>query len=748
MDWVVYQSGREAVEAVLNEVAGPIWRRRNGQRVALAGQNLLFEEAKSLLSEAGYLVEESQHDVIRSAYKSPEAQQYGLHGAFGLILLLQGAGRSAATGQTSSANLDALNQLLRDPAVADAFRRFYGLPIGYNLADATIHRVGSTSLVLRCAAQASEIDSHRYLAVKCVLPAFFASRTVRERTRNYAKAHAVDIASAVEIYDSTERYIAMEFVPGQTLAEYLARFEVHEPEIRTDSSTREQASALAGAKRERRLDTEDLDRIRRIGLLICASLRELSARGRTHLDLAPTNIIVQEDHDGRIDRITLIDFGHNFTLTQRAGASRAFQQAVTYVDPFLVEHDPWATNWRSDAYSLGIILLEAASKRKLEPDTVLPALNRLWEGDLPLEGSPGLARIIEDLIDEDPDNRLLRAPHSDSGAEAYHHVRESLKLETGVLDIFESASGSPRYGLLRHVGLLRFGSWDQVRNLFGVKEDPAVVVHSEYERYPKLAWWAAAALTAWSLQLSAFVVLTLADVTLYGKPVHESGAVVGALVEHGAIHFKVGDFWGNLPGRAVALTFGIALVTYYINNYSVISPSMIDGRTARIAEAIMRITPLALFLPVLALIVWDPYAWALLAGCSTLIIVLNNFLSLRLAQRASYVGTRFSTCVGTGTRFIDEVYREWWILMGYYSLSLIFIGVIVQSSDSKFIRTAAVLVCLINLGKMYRLNCVRTAPQVRGNLLRAILTIQRAEEAEKRTLSGSIQGSGLSLTDG
>jgi hypothetical protein len=78
--------------------------------------------------------------------------------------------------------------------------------------------------------------------------------------------------------------------------------------------------------------------------------------------------------------------------------------AIQIVEPQMITRQR-SGDWRSDCYSLGIILLEAAARQPLHRETIARELWRLWTGEHSWDGAPGLARIIEDLIDAQPDQR-------------------------------------------------------------------------------------------------------------------------------------------------------------------------------------------------------------------------------------------------------------------------------------------------------------------------------------------------------
>jgi hypothetical protein len=234
--------------------------------------------------------------------------------------------------------------------------------------------------------------------------------------------------------------------------------------------------------------------------------------------------------------------------------------------------------------------------------------------------------------------------------------------------------------------------------------------------------------------LTAFVALTLADLRFAGiePTVKQFQEATGAA-------FSVGDFWKNLPGRLVALTFGLTAVTYYVNNFAMLAPRRLGSRLGKASDAAMRATAIGLTVPILWALVYDPQAWPLCSGIGTLLVVLNNYLALQFAERANDVGARFSTSGLSGKRFVEEGFKEWWTQMGSYSLAMIGIGVLLLTRAAHDEPIYAVLVVFINVLKMYRLNCVRMAPQVRGSLSRDIFTLRRSGRLAERGIHSASQ---------
>jgi hypothetical protein len=334
--------------------------------------------------------------------------------------------------------------------------------------------------------------------------------------------------------------------------------------------------------------------------------------------------------------------------------------------------------------------------------------------------------MIEDMIDERPEQRLaLIAASFAEKDEPYGYINGLIEEETTVLKMYEARTEMNGFGLLRGVALLRLWKNEQLLNLWGAADldDP---VDDAYRDFPALAKWAAVSFACWTLALTAFLFLTAADLRFAGV-----APTIEQLQNTTGAAFHVGAFWNNLPGRLVALTFSLTAVTYYVNNYSMLSPRRVGTSLGRWSDRAMRATALGLTFPIMWAMVYNPRAWPLCSGIGTMLVVVNNYLAWRVGEHANEVGRRFSTLGPSGRRFIKEEFGEWWRLMGYYSLGMCGVGVLLLTDVAHDDRIYAYLVVCINLLKMYRLNCVEKAPHVRGSLSRGILTLRRATRLEQ-----------------
>lgn len=688
------------------------YRQPTGAEDGRGLQRRLLDDVAAILTDDDY-VDPNVSARIARTYEAVDLGSPEIRGPLGLYVALNTATTIALAAAADEVLFEKTKLALEDDATQACFRALYSIDPIYQLAESHLHRVGTTSLILECPLSKGSAKPE-IVALKCLLPRYHKVQAIRTSTSAYMEEHSykesrmVDHAGVPYIYDSTPLTIAMEFIPGPTLAEEFA--------------TRAVPDGLPKEERisERALDDRDIAFIREVGLAVCERLEELARLGNHHLDLSPSNIILT-NHPGEPIRVSLIDFGHNFAITERVGTSTAFRRAALYVAPELVE-DPLIDDWRCDAYSLGVILLEAAAKREIHAEDLSGELDRLWQGERPWEGAPVLARVIEELIDHHPQQRLALMEETDPTVSPYDYLRKLILQETEVLSLYERRTGGSGFGLLRGLGLFKLRKNAQVMNLLEadtVIEEP---VDESYADYPGLARWATVSIICWVLTLTAFTALSLADIG-WAAVVPS----VSQLANDAQVRFRVGAFWDNLPGRLVALTFGLTAVTYYVNNFSTLSPKRVATRMGLASEVAMRATALGLVFPIMWAMLYDPNAWPICAGIGTMLVVVNNFLALRVAVHAYRVGSRFTTRKAAGDSFITDVFKEWWVLMGAYSLSMIAIGILIIVHEAHDEAIFAVFVVAINIAKMYRLNCVETAPKVRGCLSRDILTLRRAD---------------------
>ncbi len=235
-------------------------------------------------------------------------------------------------------------------------------------------------------------DTHldRAVAIKVLRPDATASPERRRRFVQEAKsASALNHPGIIHIYDidSSDQpegptdFIAMEFVPGETLDKFIGKSEL------------------------------SLQNTLKYGIQIADALARAHAAGIVHRDLKPANVIVSDD-----GRVKLLDFGLakltervendpegvTATVTIREGAQTeegAIVGTVAYMSPEQAEGKK--VDGRSDIFSFGSVLYEMVTgRRAFDGGSRIATLSAVLykEPQAASEISPGLPPELEKII--------------------------------------------------------------------------------------------------------------------------------------------------------------------------------------------------------------------------------------------------------------------------------------------------------------------------------------------------------------
>ncbi|HEY8141087.1 MAG TPA: protein kinase [Kofleriaceae bacterium] len=235
----------------------------------------------------------------------------------------------------------------------------------------------------------------RHFAIKVLFGELAALSEMRQRFRMEAESAArLDHPNLVPVVDVGETeegllYLAMEYVPGQNLADIISSEGPLEP-IR--------AASLA-----RRL---------------CRGLQHAHERGMVHRDFKPDNVIVVEEDGVEVPRIA--DFGLAVLVQDAGGGGRLTRKGETMGTPPYMSPEQLAAgrvDARSDLYSLGVVLYEMLTTKTPFEGSIFDVLRQVATEPPPPMATrapnvavpPELERVAMKLLAARPEDRYASA---------------------------------------------------------------------------------------------------------------------------------------------------------------------------------------------------------------------------------------------------------------------------------------------------------------------------------------------------
>ena len=238
--------------------------------------------------------------------------------------------------------------------------------------------------------KARDLKLERFAALKFLSPGLLSSPEARSRFLK--EAHALSalshphVATVYEVDDvEGTLFLAMEYLPGGTLRDRVA-------------DARASGSPIA--------DRQLID----WGIGLAEGLAHAHARGIVHRDVKCSNAMFDEE-----GRIKLTDFGLAKVLSGvDSTTSGAVLGTVQYMSPEQLSGG--AVDQRSDLFSLGIVLYEAATGRlPFEGDTPQELAGRIIAADPPIvsltrpEIPQGFEHVVMRLLSKAPERRYQSA---------------------------------------------------------------------------------------------------------------------------------------------------------------------------------------------------------------------------------------------------------------------------------------------------------------------------------------------------
>lgn len=283
------------------------------------------------------------------------------------LMSAPGAGRTAATQAVPGGTV-----VRGDPGPIAA-----GTVLGHTYEVEAVLGRGGMGQVFR----ARHVALQTQHAIKVIVPELAENGKLVDLFKREAAVLRQVRHDAVVAYDGINRdefgrlFLVMEFVDGPSLSKLL------------------RAGPLTEADVGRLLDR------------VAAGLAAAHAKGVVHRDISPDNIILT---GGRIDGAKIIDFGIAKQLAAEAGTiiGDSFAGKYAYASPEQLGMFGGAVDARSDIYSVGLVLVHAATGRRLDMGETPQAVLERRRSVPDLGGlTPALKGIVARMLAPDPKDR-------------------------------------------------------------------------------------------------------------------------------------------------------------------------------------------------------------------------------------------------------------------------------------------------------------------------------------------------------
>ena len=285
--------------------------------------------------------------------------------------------------------------------------------------------------------QAEDTKLGREVAIKLLPEDLIRSAGARERFLREARAaSALNHSNIVTVHAIEESdgldFIVMEFVKGKTLSRLIAEGPM------------------------------PLDQLLDIGLQVTRAISAAHASGIIHRDIKPANILITESGQAKV-----LDFG----LAKRVAPSKddkinnlsgdlteagLVMGTIVYMSPEQTRGEP--LDLRSDLFSLGVVLYEAATGRlPFEGPSALTVMHEIATSDPPAPSRivPSLPRefdlLIERAMAKDKLNRFQESSEIEASLSSILESRSSASVAPAVVSQTASASLVGREPQLRRL---------------------------------------------------------------------------------------------------------------------------------------------------------------------------------------------------------------------------------------------------------------------------------------------------------
>jgi hypothetical protein len=574
------------------------------------------------------------------------------------------------------------------PTIADAIATAFSLPEeeGTSAIDfqaAEVLSVGHRTAVIRAHARGrGMVVPPRPVVLKLIKPSRSSDNAAFE------ELEAERRLSATRVLAHGPRYLISEVAPGVPLLQWLAH--------------RGWLEKAGHRGRAGEFDAR-IDAAAQIGEAICSSLIEMEhVAGGSHGNLSLTSVLVDEAPERLY--VHLVDAGAEFRDAERREPTDA---------PGLASGREMGGPL-SDAYALGVILLQVLTSEPLVYNSLQRPLAEAWTI------CPELARVIEDLVDEHQEQRLTMLNPSGT-AGRWSTLQKWITAERRLARLFRPSSDILDGGTSE----ASISSWNQVRRYFAAAADVRLSGEAGWPGYDLLKYINLASYGLWVLCLTGFVVLTSADIGL-STPGGDALRFINAV---GRYH--VGDVSGNLPGRVLALSFSYAALTFYSRILASVTARKLG---VPLIEASLRTVPFVFQLPAAWVIFYDPTAWPIAATIGVLATAVVNGFMRNLDRRALHAmrdPLDYDEDDVEGARRQREPYRSWSRTAAMYLTLIVAFDFLLyryhKLHDAWFY---ALCLAAANYYVLYWNSIRKLGSSVHGSLQRSTFILRRAERVK------------------
>lgn len=560
-----------------------------------------------------------------------------------------------------------------------AVKEFYQLEIDGPIENFKYHRSGTTSIIFYLGS----------VAYKVVRPVYLLDEEVASLDRYFGSYDLAPRAPA--LHSGTRTSLAMEFVNGETLEEFLTA-------VGQDLS-----------------DEEKLMLISELGEIV-GYIHRLDF---PHGDLNLRNIIINNPRSPERE-IKLIDYGYNYSLTKPVLSAQSYRESVRYIAASGNYSERNA--YLDDLYAISVIILDIwFMERDVAAEELLHELSIK---------QPLLSFILEDCIVKDPSSRMekLAGKGSPPGARA-KHFSAAIKLACSKrVQESNGDSGMTLYKAMTTNTLSYFRLDAESENVtFVLDEDK----NKRLQFFHRL-----------SVSVTGLSVLSI---LLVGQRSFDATDDMfirlrnwWANTGYSFTEINAG-FWDILPGLTISLSFLLLAAKYYLNIFSSAAPETSKEFGGRLANFTMRLNSFAYVIPISYCYLLDPKSWPFCSVVGLWVVASNNAASFQMLARIRN-HERFGNLAISRSASVSgdyDVFTGWGAMIMWYTLGISVTGLILVTSDSASNRVVdralhgevsynvyeyllAFSVFGINFFKMQRENCGTVAPPTRALILRYI----------------------------